>query len=290
MSEEEFRVIVAVGPDGIHDGTLDLVAEEAVRRGTGVELLHVVHSLVAGPNDEQQASSLDAALSEVGRAAVTSAASRLRERLDDRVPLDTQVRFGPVATTIAERAPHDGLIVLERRDAGLVERLLTMSVSTRVAAHAHAPVLVVPATWEPGKGTPLPVTVGVDHPIDALGQVAAALGYARDSGRPLTVLHAVWLAPAYQDIAFRNDTRGRWLHDAEIELEHVLADLPTDGVEVTREVIWGAPANALVGASLASAVVVLSRRRERAVGSHLGPLTRTVLQHAAGPVLVVDRT
>ena len=88
-----------------------------------------------------------------------------------------------------------------------------MSVSTRVAAHAHAAVLVVPAGWRRGSYPPGPVTVGVDDPGQALDQVEPALAYARDLGRPLVVLHAAWLAEPYQDLVFGNTTREAWVHD-----------------------------------------------------------------------------
>lgn len=290
MTGTEYGVVVAVGPDGIHDGALDLAAEEAVRRGTGVELVHVIHALVAMPASLEQVQSLDSALTTVGRRVLTDAAARMRPRLDGRVPLTTELATGPVATTIVERAADGELIVLERRDTGRVERLLTMSISTRVAAHAHVPVAVVPTSWTARPGEQLPVTVGVDRPLEALGQVETALGYARRTGRGLVVLHASWLAEPYQDLAFSNETRDQWVHDAEAELDLALSKVvePTD--DVRYDVQWRRPSEALVGATRRSSVVVLSRRPENSIRPHLGAITRTVLRHAEGPVLVVDRT
>ena len=275
-----FDVLVAVGPDGVHEGALDLAATEAGRRGTGVLLLHVVHG--AG---ETQA--LDHALTEVGRKVLTAAA----DQLEGRVTYTTEIATGPVAATIAERVARDGLVVLERRDTGTVERLLTMSVSTRVAAQAHAPVAVVPAGWT----RPIeeqPVTVAVDEPLLVDGQVEAALAAARAAKQQLVVLHAVWLAEPYQDIAFGNDTRTRWIEEAEQALTQSLTalgpgdDLPDD---VHVDVQWRRPVDALVGATRISSLLVLGRRPGH-LGIHLGSLTRTVLRHAEGPVLVVDRS
>lgn len=288
-TRSEHGVVVAVGPEGVHDGVLDLAVAEARRRGTGVELLHVVHAVVGLPVGVEAVHSLDAALTGVGRTVLASAADRVRSRGGDVVPFSSQLLFGRVATTIVDRVPRDGVVLLERRDSG--DRLLTMSVSTRVAAHAHAAVVVVPASWRRSPHQPLPVTVGVDDPDQALGQVEAALGYARDTGRSLVVLHAAWLAEPYQDLVFGNTTRDEWVHDAEDRLDAALAKLPDRAdVDVATSVDWRRPADALVGASLVSAVVVLNRRRERAIGPHLGAVTRTVLRHAAGPVMVVDRT
>ncbi|GAB3195109.1 universal stress protein [Nocardioides hungaricus] len=271
-----YEVLVAVGPDGVHEGVLGLAVAEAERRGTGVLLLHVVHGQGETP-------SLQQALTAVGRAVLTDASNRL----EGRIPHTTEIATGPVAATIAERAARDGLVVLERRDAGTMERLLTMSVSTRVAAHAQAPVVVVPAGWT----VPLeeqPVAVALDEPLLVNAQVRAALAHARAAGRRLVVLHAVWLAEPYQDLLFSNDTRERWIHEAEDVLRHSLTELgPIDDVDL--DVRWRRPVDALVGATRTSSMLVLGRRPGH-LGVHLGALTRTVLRHAEGPVMVVDRS
>ncbi|WP_296605186.1 universal stress protein [Nocardioides sp.] len=290
MSDNEFRVLVAVGPDGVRDGTLDFAAAEALQRGTGVELVHVVHSLVVVPSRTDQVQALDTALLRVGRTVLTDAAERMRTRVDGAVPLRTEILSGPVPATIADRAAGRDLVVLERRDPDVVDRLLTMSVSTRVAAHAKAPVVVVPHGWAPAAG-PLPVTVGVDHPIEAAGQVETAAAYAVASGRELRVLYAMWLAEPYQDTFFVNHTREQWTAEADVELQQALEKMGDLGTTVTRVVRWVRPVDALVDATRRSAVVVLSRRPDHGPhGTHLGPVTRAVLRHAACPVLVVDRT
>ncbi|WP_395659351.1 universal stress protein [Nocardioides sp.] len=292
MAANEYGVLVAVGANGVHDGALDLAACEAVRRGTGVELIHVVHSLVTAPSSIEQMQSLDQTLTRVGREVLTDAAERLRTRLDGRAPVTTEIATGPVAGTIAVRAADADLLVLERRDTGHGERLLTMSVSTRVAAHTTTPVMVVPEHWRHRYDeAALPVTVGVDRPLDAPGQVETALVYARSSGRPLVILHAAWLAEQYQDLGFRNSTRDMWRHDAERELELALEKVPDlDTVEVKVDVPWRRPVDALVGATKTSYVLVLNRRDEHPLGAHLGPMTRAVLRHAEGPVMIVGRT
>ncbi|MBZ5736958.1 universal stress protein [Nocardioides mangrovi] len=288
MSANEYGVLVAVGADGIGDGALDLAAAEAVRRETGVELVHVVHSLVVVPSEPGQLEAVDRALTRVGRTVLTDAAERMRQRLDGRCPVSSQLLTGRVAATLADRGSHGSLVVLERRDVGLVERLLTMSVSTAVAAHAHAPVLVVPHGWTPS-ADPLPVTVGVDHAPDAAGQVPVAAAYARAVGRPLVVLHAAWIAEPYQDMVFMDYTRRSWLHDAGEQIRTSLATSDVDpDHDLALEVRWERPAEALVEASRSSSVLVLSRRAGEH-GTRLGSLTRTVLQHAACPVLLVDR-
>lgn len=288
----EFGIVVAVGPEGVADSTLDFVAAEALRRGTGVELLHVVHALVAVPASVEQVQAIDVAITKVGREVLTAAALGLRPRLGGRVPLNTEILTGPVVTTLADHADRADLIVLERRDVGRLERMLTMSVSTRVAAHTHTPVVVVPRSWTGDLAPDLPVTVGVDQPLEALHQVEAAGEYAVASARPLLVLHAAWLAEPYQGPVLASYPRTEWIADADRDLATGLQKLTEQpGAQIDREVQWARPVDMLVDATRHSAVLVLNRRTgDHPLGGHLGQVTRTVLRHAECPVLVVDRT
>lgn len=285
MESNELGIVVAVGPDGVEEGTLRLAASEARSRGTGVELLHVVHSRVA-PTSPEQVAALDQALLEVGRAVLTDGAARLRPLLDGQVPLTTELRNGPVVDTILECTAGRDVIILERRHA---DRLLTMSVSSRVAARASDPVVVVPHGWSCPMSD-LPVTVGVDTPVDVRGQVETAAAYAASSGRDLRVLFAMWIAEPYQSTVLVNHTRRQWKSEAAGELRRSLKELDPDAV-LTADVQWARPVDALVAASRRSAMVVLSRRPVHGrMGVHLGPISRSVLRHAECPVMVVDRT
>lgn len=290
MSSYEYGVVLAVGADGCQDGAIDVATSEALRRRTGVELLHVVHSIAASA-DPEQLQSIDQAMGRVGRVVLTEASAKARARVGDRVPVSTQLRYGPVAATLVERASDADLVVLQRRDAGTVERVLTMSVSSRVAAHTSTPVVVVPQAWA-ASDEPLPVTVGVDRTEDAMSQVDAAASYARETGRPLVVMHAVWVGEPYHELAYMEDNRRRWMHEATAELERNLKPIAdAGGPELRLDVRWQRPSDALVEATRTSSVLVLSRRSPRRLGgAHLGPVTRAVLQHAEGLVLVADRT
>ena len=57
----------------------------------------------------------------------------------------------------------------------------------------------------------------------------------------------------------------------------------------TFEVRWGRAGEVLVDASAGSSLLVVARRDPLLpFGSHLGPVVRQVLQHAACPVMVVE--
>ncbi|MBI2243227.1 MAG: universal stress protein [Nocardioides sp.] len=291
MDETEIGVLVAVGPGGIGAGALEVAASEAIRLGVGVELLHVAHQLVVPvPTQLRPEQAVDRELTRVGREALTVAADRVRGLVEGRVPVTTEIVDGSAPRTIVERSGEMRLVVLEAREIGAVGRLVTRSVSTHVAAHARVPVLVVPRGWSASVGGDLPVTVGVDEPIDAKHQVLEALELARDTGRQVVVLHATWIAEPYQGAAFAGYPRKQWLDDARAELETALGDVTTTADSVTCDVHWARPVEALVRATQRSSVLVLNRRSaERPLGPHLGPITRAVLHHAECPVLIVDR-
>lgn len=292
MRNDDVGVLVAVGPEGIGDGALGLACAEAVRRELPVTLLHVVHALVtAAPVDPERVEALDNALTKVGHRVLTDAAERARAQVAGRVPVRTELPVGPVGRTIAERSKQAVLTVAERRPAGL-ERLLTHSVSTSVAAHAHGPALIVPAGWEAIGTEWLPVTVAVDVPLEAAELVEPALDWARRNQRPLVVLHVDWVDEPYEDLLVHcpREERLTW---AASELDTGLSKLTdaaaADGVEITRDVHWRRPVDAITHASSRSSVVVLHRRGTDHWGGRLGATTRGVLRHADSPVLVVDR-
>jgi nucleotide-binding universal stress UspA family protein len=287
----EFRVLLAVGPDGVRDGALDFAVDEAVARATGVELLHVMHSMVAVPSSAEQMEMIDRSMSKVGREVLTDAAARMRQRLEGRAPVSTQLLTGPVAPTIAHRASEVDVVVLERRDAGSIEQLLTLSVSTRVASQVSCPAVVVPRSWSAVGRDELSVTVGVDDPADPIGQVETAAAYAAARGRRLRVLNAAWVAEPYQSVALTGVSGQEWVQAARAELETSLDKLADSAAEIVADVRWARPGDALVAATRSSAVLVLNRRAAgHPFRAHLGGITRTVLHHAACPVMVVDRT
>jgi nucleotide-binding universal stress UspA family protein len=222
---------------------------------------------------------------------LTDASARLRDRAGAGLAVSTELLSGTVSGTIVGHASGAEIAVVERRDAGTLERLLTLSVSSRVAAHADIPVAVVPRTWEPSADR-IDVTVGVEDAADAdvaRSQVEAAAEYAALAGAPLTMLHAIWLAEPYQQVVHLDHTRDVWVQQATDALRAATASFPASGGSApVVDIRWARPADSLVAASQRSAALVLNRRAGHA-RTHLGPITRAVLQHAACPVLLVDR-
>lgn len=285
-------ILLPVPSRGLDDAALDAAADEARTRGCGIALAHVVHVTIGVPASADQVHEVDSSLGEVGHAVLTAAADGLHERLGDDVPVTSELFFGPVVPTLVERSASAEVVLVPRRDLSRLERLVTSSVSHGLAARAHVPVVSVPPGWHRSPTRPRIVTAAVDHPeTSGAAEIGVALERAAATGAALHVLRAAWVPQPYQGVVFQDRTREELLVEARRELEdgtrHLVEGRPE--VTVTWDVVWERPADALVRASHRSELLVLGRRHPSLpMGSHLGPVTRSVLRHAEGPVMVVE--
>ncbi|MGX9890978.1 universal stress protein [Streptomyces sp. NPDC002276] len=246
---------VVVGVDGslVSVRALDQAAEEAVRRGVALRVVYAVPDRdEAGP-------------------VLGSAASRVRER-HPAVPVETRaVEDGVVRGLVRESADAVLTVVGTRGLGGLAGRVCG-AVSSRLAAQAHGPLLVV-------RG---------ERPHADCRDVL--LGLESDTGTEAG-LYAV-------EEAARRGARLRVLPS--LTHRHTSPELPSlipatspgherhPGTEVESRTVRTTPAQALVEATRDAVVVVIgSHRPGSRHGSHLGPDARTLLHHSHCPVVVV---
>ncbi len=284
-------VVVAVG----HDPTgaaLTYAAGEASRAGCGLHLLHVVHRVAQGP-ETVLVRSID--LEQVGRSALTAAAERAADLVAADVPITTElVRGGRVATAIVERVAVDArMVVLQRRSLSRLQRVVTRSVSSGVAAHALVPVVSVPADWSPRESgaEPPTVTVGVDAPERAEHVLRVAARAAAGRGARLRVLHTWSFPAAYDDLILDRTEEREWAARASAEVQAALDKIGDDlaGVDVDIVARHAYPSDALIEAGETSELLVIGRHDAVVpLGSHLGPVARAVLREATCPVLLAD--
>ena len=282
-------VVVAVGDDNV-DAALVFAAGEAKRAGCGIHLLHVVHLFVQGPDPvfievtEQE---------RMGRESLNAALKRARDLADPDTEISSDLVLGRVVPTIAEHARNARMVVLEHRDLSTARRLVTRSVAGGVAAHVRLPVVAVPAGYAaPPAGTRQPpVTVGVDVPVESEQLLRAAGRAARDRGAPLHVLHTWGFPTAYDDLVMSRTEEEEWVARTEREITEVLDRLADEiaDVQVRIDARHARAAEALVEASRSSQLVVVGRHDPvMPVGSHVGPVARSLLHASACPVLLVD--
>lgn len=290
MSGQQSKpILVAVGHDPM-DAALQYAAGDATRVGCGLHLVHVVHDPVQGPNTVlMERADLDRA----GRLALESATEKARDLVGDRVLVTTELVRGRVVSTLVEAASEASAVVLQRRPLSRLERVVTRSVSSGVAARAHVPVISVPARWSPVRlsGLESLVTVGVDVPDRSSHLLRLAVDVARSRDARLRIVHTWSLPGAYADFVMPPDEQARWTDRATAEIKVALAALGDDapGDEVIIEALHAHPGHVLVERGRSSDLLIVGRHDPLVpFGSHLGPVARAVLREATCPVLLAD--
>jgi nucleotide-binding universal stress UspA family protein len=263
---------VVAGVDDSDDSraAVDWAAREALRR-------HVALRLVHGHQAEVPLSAADAVL------------ARAADAVSVRVPVERALVGGAPAGVLVEESARARLVVVGGRGRGGFPGLLTGSVATQVAAHAHCPVVVVRSGGDPAG----PVVVGVDGSPQSTTALGFAFEHASDRGLALLAVYAWRGLPTTNlgPVTALHWTEAEAAEEARRMLAEQLAGwsakYPDARVE-QRPVFSFNPAETLVELSgVASLVVVGSRGHGGFTGLLVGSVSRALIHHAPGPVAVV---
>ncbi|MFJ2263725.1 universal stress protein [Streptomyces sp. NPDC087844] len=273
---------VTVGVDGslVAVRALDRAADEAALRATTLEVVYAVPDLdEAGP-------------------ILASAVSRVHVR-HPGLPVVAVPVEGHSAAVLAEHGRDSVLTVVGCRNMGGFAGTLFGSVSSRLAAHAHGPLLVV-------RG---------DSPGHSYGEVLLVLDDETDAIAAIDATDAIDATPAayaFQEAALRG-ARLRFLrfsahrhpvaglvphggtgpaapHPANPEESAVVRERRTRVHRVCTEIRSAATRTTreLLDATRTADLVVIARRPEPGGhGRRPGPAARTLLHRAHCPVLIV---
>ena len=296
---------VVVGyADDHSDVALDWAAEEALRLGVELQLLHSYSAETSYPwgygypLPAGDIARVEAAVHERAADLLRTVEERTREA-HPSLSVTAAIARGSAPASLVAASAEASTVVVGRRARHAWSPALG-SVSLPVAAHAACPVVVVPSR-EPDEGPAAPAPAA-EHP--AAGQVvlglddspecadATAFAFAQASARGLGVVavHAWWVDPA---MAVPLVTDWDEVADAEqLGTDTLLApwrDRYPD-VPVTRVLARGKAADALVQAAGGAALLVVgSRGRGGFASLLLGSVSRRVLARASCPVAVVHR-
>ena len=192
--------------------------------------------------------------------------------------MHTLLGHGTAADTLIDLSALAELVILGT--TGLGGNLMSMigSVSSRVAAQAHCPVVIVP-------GQPAARSARVAEPTIVVGVADTpagelALRFAFDEARrrrsSVTAVQAWDAADEPTELERRLQTR----------LSAVQAEYP--GITATASLHRGDPAEAVLRAARNAELVVLgAHHSDNRWSSRLGPVPQTVLHHTDCPVVLV---
>jgi nucleotide-binding universal stress UspA family protein len=182
------------------------------------------------------------------------------------------------------------LMVLGTRGHGRIASYLLGSVSEGLSVEATCPVVVARDHELPDKHSPYvdAVVVGVDGTEVSQGALDAAFAMASLEHRPLAVLHAWDDAVRWRDLT-GYETRRETSAEHELQIAESLAGYREKypDVAVSLHQVETDPRWALVDASRhAYLVAVGTRGRGDTAALVLGSVSRYVVEHAHGPVLI----
>ncbi|MEU3282165.1 universal stress protein [Streptomyces antibioticus] len=271
---------VVVGVDGspVSVRALDAAAEEATRYGTTLRVVYAV-----ADRDESGP-------------VLASAAARARDR-HPGLPVETRGVEGGAVRVLARESESAVLTVVGTRGFGNVSGLLAGSVSWRLAARVHGPLLVVRGDRTGGQGRE--VLLGLESDADAPAAVHAFREAARRGVR-LRVVHAVthrFTTPELPSpVAATSPGQERQARDDRAEeavprfgVARLREEYPT--VEVDVRTVRTGPAHALLAGTREADVVVIGTGRGGAVpGPPVGPVGHVLLHHSHCPVVLVPTT
>lgn len=288
---------VLVGIDG-SEASLAAFAHgawEADQRGLPLDLVHCHEApgvfsalgLRADPDDGPAAAAAErlADLSEQAVAAYPGLVVR------------TTVVAGHPGGSLVRASRESALVVVGTRGLGGFAGLLLGSVSSQLAAHSAAPLIVIrPVDGVPQVGTPPPdrhVLVGVDGVPDSDAAIEFAFAEAQARRVPVVVLYAWWMLPVahlQSGPPAEPDLRG-----AEEEARRMLAEA-TAGARASYPDVDARlvpahalnPVQALIEASADAGLLVVSRHGGNVLTRRLfSSIGDQAVRHAACPVAVV---
>ncbi|HEU5426611.1 MAG TPA: universal stress protein [Actinocrinis sp.] len=291
------RIVVGVDASQHAARAADWAGDEAARRGVA---LHVVHALDSDPSSALIDSGADSSSALIDSGTGSGRVHTAGEAADQLLA-ETQHRILgahpslTVTTELAHRAAAGALVLASREAALLVvgtrgrggfAGLPVGSVSARLAAHAHCPVVILRARGH--HQTPLQEVVLGMQAHTAQEAILFAFTQAARAGAGVRAVHAWVPYPAHAqgyisdtDIIARNAA------------EQMVADLAPvrekfPDVHVTLSVQRGHPAAVLADASERAQLTVVGAHRHRhPLSLGLGPVIHGVLGQAQSPVAVV---
>lgn len=288
---------VVVGYDGSPeaDRAVDWAAAEAVRRDRPLLVLFASDYDRLRVSPEFLDAWSPATVQEAADGIVAAGEARARAAAPG-VVVQVRTSHRGAAAALKDLSEHAGIIVVGGRKHGRVTGVLLGSVAFAAAAHAHCPVVVVPAESEVYPGPEHPIVVGVDGSSGSDKAVGLAADMAAGTGAELVVASA-WETPAIDHWSRLYLADDDWRHESiaaarSAGAAHVArAKEVVEGTHpevVVRELVQEGRGDLLLADASrdAALVVVGARGHGDLVSLLLGSVSRSVMHRAHCPVAI----
>lgn len=295
MNHRDEREVVVVGVDeGTAGDAVDWAAAEAATRGCHLRIVHAFRPpLPADPYG--YVTQIDDFLPVRAAAEVVlrDAVARARSVASD-IDVSARLTRGSAARGLLGEAQAARLLVVGSHGRSGLRGLLAGSVSIHVASHASCPVVVIRPTDGICVTGSAPravarVVVGVDRTPSCTPAIGFAFQAAWQRGIPLTAVHA-WTPDPPADLEGVSARPAMAENFARRAVEKALARWHEEfaGVPVVTRLVCGDPTQTLITESRGAALLVVgSRGRGHILGTVLGSVSQTVLNHAHCPIAIV---
>jgi nucleotide-binding universal stress UspA family protein len=277
------RVIAGIDPSENAARAADWAAREAVDRGASLHLVHALGFPVALNPDAADH------YFRAGRDAADALLGRVARDLRARYPhltVTTESSDLPAPEALVALSRTADLLVTGTRGHGGFAGLLLGSVSLKVAAHAHCPVVVVRSEQEADPAQE--IVLGVE-PYEAAAPIEFAFATAEALGARLRAVRAWCPTPAYGGHDYDPGALARE-HEGDGEIATLLKEARQKhpDVHVRTVVVCGNTVPTLIEASRGSRLLVVgAHRRTSALSLGAGYVVRGLLSHSPTPVAVV---
>lgn len=277
-------VLVAVDGSSASVAAIRYGVHEAQRLGAPLRLLHVLADFMP---IAPMYPVLPSDLKETGRAILARAAA-VADELSPSVQVSTSLIQGPRVAALARAAREGRLIAFGHERHPALNRLLTGSTVTGVAAVAACPVVVVPPDFAVGEEHHC-IVVGIKSTTDSSQLLRRAFEAAAERAAKLVIVHCWELPGEYEALITSSGDIAEWEVSArrEIDLAITAGQEAHPEVLVEVRVVHGQAAHTLRAASAEADLILLARRAHAFPIGHLGGTARALLHHSRCPVAVV---
>lgn len=277
---------VFVGTDGSDHAARAILwaAAEATARHQPLTLVHATGS---EQRRDWTPDAIRVGLDE-GHALIEAAAAKVSQHYP-ALRIETVLSRGAPGESLLEAVGPQGTLVVGSRGHGGFSALLLGSVSLRVAARSHEPVVVVRETGGPA-GKEVVAAVRDDGDRDVLRFAACT---AHLHGATLKVVSAWMFLESVGSMTMRVDDVGVIASSEAAATARTVGPIREEFPDLTiveHVVRSQSVAGSVVEASRAADLVVMGARRPaHALGAPLGRVTHAVLHHSPCPVAVIPR-